>query len=314
LDNGPFLRDLADRGFDVATGSRGSYPFTAQVLAAMLNMAHLPEIDAFNPAPITEAGQARAIADAVRSNPALAQLERSGYWTMSTGLPATVLTLRGVDEYIDRGVVTMFEHQVLRRTALWDWLDTTWALPQLQSQVVQTFDIIEEVAEGERDVPVFLFAHVMSPHTPFVFDTEGRIPHLSCDPMCERWTIYRERMPLPEREFEAAYSAQVLHVNELALGAVDAIVRANPEAVVILLSDHGARADPAQSDEWYRTFFAARTPGHRGVFDDDAGALAVFPTLFRAYFGDRIPVPDARIYHAHPDAGLQFPLNVERGD
>lgn len=311
LDNSEFLGKLTDRGFDVATRSRGSYPFTAQVITAMLNMAHLSEIDALTPAPSTEAGQARAIASAIRFNPALEFLERRGYRTVSTGLPSTTLTLRGADEYIDPGVVTMFEHQVLRRTAMWGWLDRAWALPQLQSQVIQTFQTVEQVAEAEHGAPLFLFAHVMSPHTPFVFDREGKMPQLSCDPDCERWTIYRERIPLPEDEYQAAYADQVLHVNDLALRAVDAIINADPDAVVILFSDHGARAEPSQGEEWYRTFLAARTPGHPELFDDTAGALSVFPLLFGAYFGEQLPIPADTIYHADPDAGLQFPLQVE---
>lgn len=310
LDNSPFLGQLTERGFDVASQSRGNYPFTAQVITAMLNMAHLPDIGALTPAPSTESGQARAIANAIRFNPALEFLERRGYRTLSTGLPATASTLRGVDEYIDPGVVTNFEHQILRRTAVWEWLDRAWVLPQLQSQVTQTFQTVEEVAEADDTVPLFLFAHVMSPHTPFVFDREGNIPDLSCDPGCERWTIYRERIPLPEDEYEAAYAEQVLYVNQLALSAVDAIINASPDAVVILLSDHGARADPSQDEEWYRTFLAARTPGHQQLFPDTAGALSVFPRLFGAYFGEQLPIPADKIYHAHPDLGLQFPLQV----
>jgi hypothetical protein len=310
LDNGPFMQELTERGFDVASRSHGSYPFTAQVITSMLHMAHLPDIDALTPAPGTEIGQARAITTAVRFNPAMEFLERRGYRTVSTGLPATVFTLRGVDAYIDPGIVTTFEHQVLRRTSLWGWLDG-WALSQLQSQVIGTLATAGQVATSGSDGPLFLFAHVMAPHTPFVFDAAGNIPSLSCDPDCERWTIYRERMPLPLEEYHRAYAEQVQFVNGLVLDTVDTIIAADPEAVVIVFSDHGARAEPYETNEWYRTFFAARTPGHPQLFDDNARAIEIFPRLFGAYFNERVPIPADVTYTADPDAGLQFPLDVE---
>lgn len=309
FDNRPFIGELGARGFDASERSHGSYPFTAQVITAMLNMAHLPDIDSLTPAPKSQAGQARALAAAVRSNPALTFLEQHGYRTLSTGLPATVLTLRGVDEYLDPGVVTMFEHQVLRRTALWGWLDG-WALAQLRSQVDGTFETVERVATTADD-PTFLFAHVMAPHTPFVFDRDGRMPRLSCDPDCERWTIFPDRMPLPVEEYEAAYVEQVRYVNGRVLDTVDTIIASDPAAVVIVFSDHGTRADPADMDEWYRTLFAARTLDHPDLYGEQARPIDIFPRLFGAYFGEEVPIAPQITYTAHPDLGLQYPLDVD---
>jgi hypothetical protein len=312
FDNQPFLDELRDRGFNVASRSHGNYPFTSQVVTSMLQMKHLPEIDGFSQPPPTSTGQMRAITDAIRSSPGIATLDRYGYRTLSAGLPGDPTTLRGVDEYLDPGMLTVFEHQVLRRSILWGFLEEPWVLPQLQVQVKQTFGIVADVASTHGDGPLFLFAHVMSPHAPFVFDREGQIPALSCEPDCERWTIFAGAMPIPDDEYWARYTDQVSYINGLALDAVDAIVAADPDAVVVLLSDHGARSGPHELEEWYRTFFAARTPGHDGLFGDEARSIEVLPRLLNAYLGESVAIaPDITYrYRDNPTAGLQHQLEV----
>jgi hypothetical protein len=310
LDNEPFSMELARMGFSLYPESQGSYQYTTQVLASMLNMKHLDEIDRLVPPPPSKVGQARALRQAVRFGSALQVLEQNGYRTVSTGFPSSVLTLRGVDEYIDRGDVTMFEHQVLRRTSLWPWVDEVWALPQLQSQVVNALDVVGQVAAQDSDRPVFVFAHVFGPHTPFVFDRSGQIPRLSCDPECERWTFLHHEMPIGREEYEAAYADQVRYLNGLVLSAIDTIVTADPEAVVVVFSDHGARAEEGETDEWYRTFFAARTPGHPALFEQNPRAIAIFPSLFRAYFDHDVPIPSDVTFRSK--RGLDYPLDVQR--
>jgi hypothetical protein len=312
IDNRPFLSALSERQFDVASSSHGNYPFTSQVLTSMLQMAHLTSVESLHPPPRSPVGQMRAMGEAVRRSPAIETLDRHGYRTLSAGLPGDPTTPRGVDEYIDPGMMTVFEHQVLRRSALWGVLEEPWVLPHLRAQIRQTFDIVESVAAAERSEPVFLFAHVMSPHTPFVFDQAGDVPTLSCEPTCERWTIFAAAIGIADDEYWARYGEQIGWVNEFVLSAVDTIIENDPGAVVVLLSDHGARATPHDLDEWYRTFFAARTPGHAGLFDDDARSLEVFPRLLEAYLGEEFAIPPDVTYRYadNPTDGLRHQLEV----
>jgi hypothetical protein len=79
---------------------------------------------------------------------------------------------------------------------------------------------------------------------------------------------------------------------------VDRITAADPEAVIILFSDHGARFDSGVTDEYYRTFFAARTPGHEGLFPDDVSPVNVLPLLENAYFGASFPIHDYQAWES----------------
>jgi hypothetical protein len=66
---------------------------------------------------------------------------------------------------------------------------------------------------------------------------------------------------------------------------------------VILFSDHGPQEyfDPvapsaAELDERSANLFAARTPGHPGLFPDDITLVNVIPTLSNAYLGTALPL------------------------
>jgi len=54
--------------------------------------------------------------------------------------------------------------------------------------------------------------------------------------------------------------------------------------VVVLFSDHGSRYSLAlKQTEWYHSFLAARTPGHRDLFASDPVPTAILRTLLPIY-------------------------------
>ena len=65
---------------------------------------------------------------------------------------------------------------------------------------------------------------------------------------------------------------------------IDEIVERDPDAVVVLFSDHGSRYSLALQDtEWYHSFLAARTPGHALLFADDPKPTAILRMLIPIY-------------------------------
>jgi hypothetical protein len=96
--------------------------------------------------------------------------------------------------------------------------------------------------------------------------------------------------------FVAAYTDQLLALNERVIAMLDTVVAENPEAAVILFSDHGSAAHfetqdiDSDLDERFSSLFAARTPGHDDVFTESQTPVNVFPRLFNAYFGTDLPL------------------------
>ncbi len=292
-ENDWFVDELTKRGFDVATDSSTNYPFTGLVLATMMNMEHLHEIDALEPIPQLDVEHLRALSVAINRNPVLRTLEERGYRTASTGLTEVRGTMRDVDEYLDAGEIRLWERQVMQRTSLWPLLCDSVVMSQHRALIESTFRNIGAFAAGDRPGPRFLFAHVMSPHTPIVFGRAGGPPKTQASGECEvQFAINAETLGLDVADYGRAMSDQVHYVNAKTIEAVDEILAASPDAVVIVFSDHGARFTPAPSDEWFRSFFAAHTPGHGGLFKNAPRPIEIFPKVFDAYFGVSHPEPE----------------------
>jgi hypothetical protein len=289
-DNSWFEQALAARGFHVAEDAHTNYSWTYLVLPTMFHMAHLPDIPHLRDPPATRAHHRRAIRDSLTETPATSRLRDAGYCLLSAGLPASSLTLRAVDEYIAPGEgVAGFEHQILERSTLRPW---TYDLVRssYRSRVLTSLRAIGQVAGDDRRT--FLFSHVLNPHVPFVFDRNGDLPSFRCGTACNAFHIRADQSGMTDDEFYAAYADQVDFINRTLLAEVDQVLKASPDAVVVLFSDHGTRANGSEvTAEWYATFFAARTPARGDLFGDDARPIAIFPRLFNAYLGDSVRVP-----------------------
>lgn len=305
-DNSWFTDAIEERGFDVATDSHTNYPSTALVLPTMFHMRHAGEIAAFREVPHRLDAQRRALRRSLDNPPALSRLAQLGYETVSAGRPADYITLN-TNRYPDAGWLNEFEHQVLSRTAL-SAVSVPVILDARRGEVLETLREGPRVAEDPD--PSFLFAHVVSPHLPFLFDREGEQPRISC--VACTFATHIDHSGLTADEFYAAYADQLHYLNGLVLETLDGILERSPNAVVVVMSDHGSRANRIPDDDWYATFFASRTPGHPALFPDDARPIEIFPRLLNAYFGDDIPVPVDQDYLS--PGGVQMPLDIKRRD
>ena len=211
-DNTEFLQYLAGRGFYVAAKSNSNYDRTYLSLASSLNYSYLNDIlpsqyidssreDYAAPLELIRKNRVAAflrahgyrfavyssgfwgthgIRDAadifvtfplglnefqnvlLNTTPLPALLERipAFEWAESLQVPALLETLGLVEVFPDLGLLTKlnassssFQHEVHRRRLLY------------------IFDHLVDIPKTEP--PVFVLAHIMLPHPPFVFDTDG---------------------------------------------------------------------------------------------------------------------------------------------
>ena len=107
-------------------------------------------------------------------------------------------------------------------------------------------------------------------------------------------------------------AGQVGCVEKLAIEMVDGIVAgAGPDTAVIVMSDHGPETRLERSDpqpeaihDRLANLFAARTPGHAGLFPDDITLVNVLPDLFGAYLDVDLPEQPNTVYFGMPGLGL----------
>lgn len=316
FDNSAFLEALAERGLDTAERSRSNYNVTDHTLISMLEMRHVPDIAALNEAP-DDPSFARVRSAILRHPAAISHLKQFGYTVRSISSTFPSLAI-GVDEVIDSGHLNGLEIAKLvtatRQSPFSGFVGRATAdflADQHRGRIESTFATLE--ADPGRS-PQLVFAHVMSPHTPFVFGPNGQErPLQPCYPTCGFWDGWVQQ--LNREDFHEAAVDQIQYINKRVLAAIDAIQRrAETPPVIIVMSDHGTRLDPFDPDEMLRNFFAAATPGHPGLFEEETTPISIFPRLLNAYFDAGLPEPPPLEFLSPSLLGEQGPLRPYPGE
>ncbi|HEX2767527.1 MAG TPA: hypothetical protein VHR55_12930 [Candidatus Limnocylindria bacterium] len=279
--NDPFIHDLEDRGFVIAAGSRAAATTTFQSVPSLLHMRS-PAALGLVPFYSTPAERTH-VRDLINESPAVATFREAGYSVVSIPSGAGPLELRDADVVVEVAPLSALE------TSLIDGgivnVVATNALYEIRRRTVDAaFDAFAS-SPSLAPSPRFVFAHVMSPHAPFAFSSTGAaLPPLACAPWCDMGTAQLPALGMTMEEIAGPLIGQLEYVNGRVLEAVDAVVAHDPDAVIVIFSDHGARLDPDDVEEWHRTFFAARLPGTPNAFGDSPTLATVLSTLFDVYF------------------------------
>lgn len=182
-----------------------------------------------------------------------------GFVSISTFLGHT--TVPGVAELAARGL-NGFETGLIART------------PVASSEVVQRM-MVKALRRGVEDVLTTLaqtehrhvFAHVMAPHGPFLYSASDDVPLLApCWPNCNPFDHDINRLGISMEDWREGMSAYLAYLNERVLDVLGEIVERDPDALVIVLSDHGGRYSEASPQEWFHSFLLARTPNSPNAF------------------------------------------------
>lgn len=301
-DNGAFLRGLEERGFYVARRSRSNYAQTYLSLASSLNSTYLDDLAERVGADSEDRGPLRRM---IMHSRAAAFLRDHGYTFVSFSSGYTGTEIPGADHYLTpRGAVTELEQMLLEATPL-PAIFRALGRPDLRyqahrSRVLFTLSSLGRRVESEG--PAFVFAHVFSPHPPFVFGPDGEAPQRSAAFSIRdggRFTAGGKP------EYVRRYRDQLRFLNGRVLEAIDAILRgARRPPIIVLQSDHGPGSCWEETD-------AAKTDHHERMpilnafyFPDrryerlyqDITPVNTFRVIFTQYFGADEPLLPDRSY------------------
>lgn len=309
FDNEPFLKALEARGFDVDRKALGSYTQTYQALAALFQMRQIPDLD-IN-VPTSQFAQGRLVNSLINHGPALAILRDLGYQIVTVPPAAATTALTSADVYVDDGSITSLEQRLIARSNVGTLLSLaapTFLHDQHAARIEASLRHLGELGQQDSETPRFVFAHIVSPHMPFVFRADGsRAPAPACYPAeCAFHGGAFDEVGLSMGEGAELYTNQIRYLNGLVLEALDDVLD-DPDAIVLVMSDHGARYSYDDMDEWFRVLFAARTPAATAQIEFMPLHAGVFPALFNAYFNYTIPTPRSGEW-VHRDV---WPLDLE---
>jgi len=294
-DNSEFLAYLARRGFSVARRGRANYCQTLLSLASSLNLEYLDELAK----PLRSSSDRNSLMTMIQDNRLCKFLRERGYRVIAfpSGFGGT--ELRRADMFVE-GAAGLNEFQ----SALLDTTPVPLLVRQRSAEMLMdplssgarihyAFDHLPETAK--LTPPVLVFAHIVCPHPPFVFDGEGHeLPSQRPFPLGDGSHFSGTR-----EEYVAAYREQLIFVNREVETTIAAILgQSKWPTVIILQSDHGpgSRLDwksAARTDQRERlgALIAVRLPeGQRAEIDDDLSPVNIFRILLSRYFDAKLDV------------------------
>jgi hypothetical protein len=136
----------------------------------------------------------------------------------------------------------------------------------LRRQLDRNLDLLSETDE-ER-----VFAHLLAPHIPYLYQGDSPAPPPSCWPTCGLFDLRVINSAGPQLD------GYLQWLNTRLIESVDQIIARHPDAEIVLFSDHGGRFD-LNTAEWHRTFLAARTPSRPNLFAESPHPGSILPLL-----------------------------------
>lgn len=299
FDNAPFLGSMQRLGFEVAANSHSNYNATALTLVSIFGANHVQTVVGDGEGGVVDGGVLQRY---MNRGAALTSVREAGYDVVSIRSGITSDDVVAADKVIDTGQVNSFEISVMRAgimPRLLPNLQAEWMHEQQRQRIVESFERLGGLAADRGERPRFVFAHVMSPHEPIVFDADGGpVAPPGCLPVsCRLWD--GRRAP---SDIEATIG-QLEYANVLVFRTVTGIIAnsARPP-VIVVFSDHGSRYDVSDRDEMFRNFFLAFTPGRPGLFPADVTPINLIPRLMNAYAGSEFQLATEESYFVDLDA------------
>ncbi|HEX7069278.1 MAG TPA: sulfatase-like hydrolase/transferase, partial [Rhodothermales bacterium] len=303
IDNAPFLADLESRGFDVSDHSRSNYNTTMLSLPALFDGAYVAADDGLLP-PMAdrEAWELRKRSAELQQGRMLDAFRAHGYRVATVPNVYGATALLTADDVLDHPYLNQLENRFIHLTFLEQVIDALsphWIRDQWAASVENVFRQAQAFSLRDRGWPALFFAHVISPHPPVLFDSDGRRPDTSAcrQPGCGFGSKLIQ-LGLSLDQYAPLLAGQIAYLNSRVLTTIDTILDKHPDAVILVFSDHGARFSNEITDEYFHSFFAARTPGHQGLYSDAMSLTNTLPILLNAYFDAAYPVLPSRAWES----------------
>jgi hypothetical protein len=243
FDNSDFLDALDSKGFYIAEESSSNYVQTMLSLSSSLNVDYLQSLKADG----ANLESREDLAELLYKSKVRNILAQNGYELVSFRNSYNATISNAEIYYDDTGFaypVTVFESLMINHTMARAPLNVpvfNKALIEMpydihRSQILSTIARLQEIPLMEGDY--FVYAHIIAPHTPFVFDANGKaIAHKEPFRLAEGNQYIKNHS---REDYIEGYRQQIQYITTLVMETVDAILaNSDTPPIIIIQSDHG---------------------------------------------------------------------------
>ena len=327
-DNSEFIRYLEDKGFYIAQNSHTNHFYTAFSLASSLNMEYVQDLGV----PLERVNYPSDFVGPIRHGLVRTQLEELGYTTVAFRSGWVATEWIDADYYLspdevdlealaERPSLNAFESLLVWSSATvilrYAGLDTfdNW----VGARGDQPFDLLREIIRAAFDNlqtvpdlqgPKLVFAHIVAPHSPYLFDAQGN----ALDPSGP-FTLAEDPALSGLPETVQKYRGQAMFVSAKVQEVVDLILErsVNPP-VIIIQGDHGASVG-----ESFRSIDGPGVPQRAAILNayylpfgcdrylyPTITPVNTFRVVFNCYFSASYPLLEDITYHSSRPNGEAY--------
>lgn len=298
FDNSEFISELRDLGFFVADSSYTNYPQTLLSLGSSLNLDHIENVGEF----ARSSTDRVPLEEKVSENRVMEFLSGLGYTTVGFSTAYSLTDLETVDRRFAPGWSTNeFESMLISTTPLPLFSASSHSpLAMHRRRVSYVLDKLPRLSDV--DSPKFVFAHIVSPHPPFLFDADGNSIEIE-----KYWSVadgsHRIKDSVGAEEYKRLYRGQAEYITRRLLKTLSELIENTKDdpAVIIVQSDHGPGSGliwgswkESNLRERFGILNAYYLPGlPEGMLYDEITPVNTFRIVFNQYFGtDLALLPD----------------------
>ncbi len=239
-DNSEFLDDLTQKGFYIAENSHSNYCQTSLSLTSSLNMKYLNDltdklgVDNFSREPLRKV---------IRYNRLFKFLKEEGYKITAFSSGYSFTELQNADIYMyDRFVTDEFILELLNTTPIPHILNKIKSVNEFSWHRDRIFFTLDNIYKIPRqDEPYIVFAHIISPHPPFIFKADGKERKQNRQFSFKDGSHFLRFKNASQQEYVNNYIQQLQYINKRINATLDSLLRLTPEnpPIIILQADHG---------------------------------------------------------------------------
>lgn len=293
-DNDEFYNYFEEHDFSASKNSFSNYRKTALSIPSTLNMEYLHPLVNLQDNLYDE----RALHIIGNENKLMSFFQSQGYqvvnfdsgWSFSRDMKYANLQLCGDNQFMNSEFIIM-----LTKTSL---LNPIYVKIFENDKVQMKLCVFEELPKISNRVngPVFVFAHMLIPHPPYLFGPNGEIlPNADLD------------MEYSFGEFQSLYLDQVTFVNKKIIHVVDQLLDSPNPPIIVIQSDHGSEFLMDGESDWdapdnkmllerMNNINFIYLPSNSDVIYENITPINTFRIILNQYFGTNMEILEDKSY------------------